>query len=291
MITGATAGIGRHAALYLAAKGHRVIATGRNAEALATLRAQVPSIDTIALDVTDGASIADAVAEVDRMTDGRGVDVLVNNAGYGVAGPLLEVSDARLREQFDVNVFGVMAVTRALLPKMMARGSGRILNVSSVSGRISMPLFGAYHATKFALETMSDSLRMELLPFGIHVILIEPGTIRTDFAERTRREISEVEHAGSPYAPIYARADKLRAQLDSQAVGPSYVSRAMAQAIAARRPKARYVAPLRFRFVIALVNALPTRLSDAVMSRVSGLSSLRPEARSANRSEKLRARP
>lgn len=291
LVTGATAGIGRHAALYLAAIGHRVIATGRNTNALATLRAQVPAIDTIALDVTHGASIAEAVTEVDRLTDGRGVDVLVNNAGYGVAGPLAEVSDAKLREQFDVNVFGLMAVTRALLPKMMARGSGRILNVSSVSGRISMPLFGAYHATKFALETMSDSLRMELLPFGVHVVLIEPGTIRTDFAERTRREIGDIENAGSPYAPIYARIDKLRDKFDAQAVGPECISHAMGKAIAARRPKARYVAPFRFHFVMALMHALPTRVSDAVLGRVSGLSDLRPEAPAPRRREEQRARP
>ncbi len=290
LITGATAGIGRHAALYLAAKGHRVIATGRNTDALATIRAQVPVIDTISLDVTDTLSIDAAVTEVDRLTDGRGVDVLINNAGYGVGGPLLGVSDTQLREQFDVNVFGLMAVTRAFAPKMMARRSGRILNVSSVAGRFSLPLLGAYHATKFAVETMSDSLRMELAPYGIQVVVIEPGPIRTDFPERLRRELGRLDTVGSPYALLYAHTDKLHEHFNAQAVGPEHTSRAMAEAIAARHPKARYVAPFRFRLVIAAMGLLPTRLTDAIMTRASGLSQVRPGAPSPSRRAEQRAR-
>ncbi len=289
LITGATAGIGRHAALALSAKGHRVIASGRNRDALETLHTQAPQIDILPLDVTDVTSVADAVLEVDRLTDNRGIDVLVNNAGYGLVGPMAEISDAKLRDQFEVNVFGLMGVTRAFLPKMMARGSGRILNVSSVSGRISMPLFGAYHATKWALETMSDALRMELKPFGIHVVVIEPGTIRTEFVDRTKREAMQVEAPGSPYAPVYAQIGALADKLMAQAVGPDVISRAMLRAIESRRPRARYVAPFHAKIGMYFVQALPTWLTDAVMIRMSGLSRVR-KAREAARSRES-ARP
>ena len=276
LITGATAGIGRHAALTFAARGHRVIASGRNRAALTTLHAQSPQIDVMELDVADAASVADAVVEVDRLTDGRGIDVLVNNAGYGLVGPLAEISDAKLREQFDVNVFGLMSVTRAFLPRMMQRRSGRIVNVTSVSGRISLPLFGAYHASKWAVETLSDSLRMELRPFGIQVVVIEPGTIRTEFTDRSKREAGAVEAQGSPYAPVYAALEATTEKVMAQAVGPEVISQAMLRAIEARRPNARYTAPFHALLTMYLVKAMPTWLTDAVMSRMAGLHRVRP---------------
>jgi short-subunit dehydrogenase len=290
LITGATQGIGRHAALALTARGHRVIASGRNREALETLRVQEKAIDVVQLDVTDVASIADATREVDRLTDGRGIDVLVNNAGYGLVGPLAEITDAKLREQFEVNVFGLMSVTRTFLPKMIARGSGRVLNVSSVSGRISLPLFGAYHASKWALETMSDSLRMELRPFGVHVVVIEPGTIRTEFVDRSRREANAVENPGSPYAPAYARVGQMADRLMAQAVGPEVISRAILRATEARRPKARYVAPFHAMVGLHLLRALPTWLTDAVMIRMTGLSEIRRDGGNAEKDASTRPR-
>jgi short-subunit dehydrogenase len=290
LITGATQGIGRHAALALTARGHRVIASGRNKDALETLRLQEKAIDAVQLDVTDVTSIADATREVDRLTDGRGIDILVNNAGYGLVGPLAEVTDAKLREQFEVNVFGLMSVTRAFLPKMIARGSGRVINVSSVSGRISMPLFGAYHASKWAVETMSDSLRMELRPFGVHVIVIEPGTIRTQFVDRSKREASTIESPGSPYAPVYGQLNKVADRLLAQAVGPEVISNALIRAIEARRPKARYVAPLHAKLGMYLINSLPTWLTDAIMMRMSGLSEIRPRSAAASGDEPVRPR-
>src|SRR6185437_3350064 len=130
LITGATSGIGRHAALHLAERGHRVIATGRSERALVELAASHPALETLRLDVTDQASIDAAARAVTEMTGGRGLDVLVNNAGYGALGPTESISDADMRAQYDVNVFGLMAVTRAFLPRMRERGEGRIINVS-----------------------------------------------------------------------------------------------------------------------------------------------------------------
>src|SRR5690349_19373839 len=160
LITGATSGIGRHAALALSRAGHRVLAGGRRADALAELvRESGGAIAPVVLDVDDPGSIAAAVDEVDRLTAGAGVDVLINNAGYATVGALIELSDAALRAQFTTNVFGLMAVTRAFVPAMVARGRGRVINISSVSGRIPAPVLGAYHASKYAVEALSDALR------------------------------------------------------------------------------------------------------------------------------------
>src|SRR5688572_7225791 len=173
LITGATSGIGRHAALTMARRGMRVFATGRREDRLADLAHEATgmALETIVLDVTSAASIESARAEILARTGGHGVDVLVNNAGYGESGPVVTVSDARLRQQFETNVFGLMAMTRAFLPEMRARHSGRIINVGSLGGTFTLPLFGAYNATKYALESLSDALRMELSPLGIKVSL------------------------------------------------------------------------------------------------------------------------
>src|SRR5204862_3461092 len=122
-----------------------------------------------------------AAQAVETMTNGRGLDVLVNNAGFGVLGPTSEITDAETRRQYETNVFGLMNVTRAFLPKMIERRAGRVINVSSVGGRITLPYFGVYNSTKYAVESLSDALRYELRPFGIDVALIEPGIIRTNF--------------------------------------------------------------------------------------------------------------
>ncbi len=154
LVTGATAGIGRTTALLLARQGHHVIASGRKAAELMTLKGEAAGLrlDTLMLDVTSAPSIAAAVTEVDRLPDGHGVEVLVNNAGYGMLGPTAEISDAEMRRQYDTNVFGLMNVTRAFLPRMRDRRSGRIINVSSVGGRITLPFFGVYNSTKYAVQ-------------------------------------------------------------------------------------------------------------------------------------------
>jgi short-subunit dehydrogenase len=273
LVTGATAGIGRHLALHLAEKGHRVIATGRKEAALAELKkdAKGTRLETVVLDVTSADSIAAAKARVDEITGGEGLDALVNNAGYGLVGPLSEISDEDLRAQFDTNVFGLMAVTRAFLPQMRERGAGRIVNVGSMGGRITFPFMGAYHATKYALEAMSDALRNELAPFGISVSLIEPGVIKTEFNNRAMGELSKYDVPGSPYAAVFSHADKMRAQFESTGVGPEVTSEAIEHAIVARRPRPRYVVPFRVNFVLAFFRIFPTRWMDAILRGLSGL--------------------
>jgi short-subunit dehydrogenase len=276
LVTGATAGIGRHTALALASTGHRVIGAGRREAALAELVAESGgAITPLRLDVDDAASIADAAAAVERLTDGYGLDVLVNNAGYATIGALAELPDAELRAQFETNVFGLMAVTRAFLPAMLSRGAGRIINVSSVSGRVPAPLLGAYHGTKYALEAMSDALRMELAPLGIQVVIVEPGTIKTEFATRTKTELVRAKPPSSRYEPVYAHAAAIEERFARMATGPATVTRAITRAITARRPRARYVAPWRFVLLIALARLLPTACYDALMARTFRLGSLR----------------
>lgn len=272
LITGATAGIGRTTALHLAARGYHVIATGRRVSELESLRAEAPAgsrLDTAVLDVTSAESIARAVAEVDRLTAGHGVDVLVNNAGFGVIGPITEISDAELRRQYDTNVFGLMAVTRAFVPAMRARGRGRIVNVSSMGGKMTIPFMAAYNSTKYALESLSDGMRYELRAFGIDVVLIEPGVIATKFADTAMAPVAR--YQDTAYGAAIAKAEVLRGRLESTAAGPEVVARAIHKAIRRRRPAARYVAPWYGSLFLGLLAITPTRVADAMFRRLSFL--------------------
>jgi short-subunit dehydrogenase len=271
LITGATAGIGRTTALHLAANGYHVIATGRRVAELESLRKEAgANLSTTVLDVTSAASIAAAVAEVERITSGHGLDVLVNNAGFGVIGPLTEIADSELRRQYDTNVFGLMAVTRAFVPAMRRRGRGRIINVSSLGGKMTIPFMGAYNSTKYALESLSDALRYELRAFGIDVVLIEPGVIHTQFADTALTPVEQ--YKDTAYGPAIARADKLRQRMDATGVGPEVVARAIHKAIRRRRPAARYVAPWYGRILLGVLAVTPTRVQDAAFRRLSFLS-------------------
>ena len=271
LITGATAGIGRHTALALARAGHRVFAAGRRANALESLEKEAAGLklEGIVLDVTKAESIEAAKKTIEEKTGGYGVDAVVNNAGYGSLGPLEEVSDEALRAQFDTNVFGLMAVTRAFLPKMRERGFGRVVNISSLGGRVTFPLMGAYHGTKYAVEAFSDALRNELHPFGIGVSIVEPGYIRTEFADVAMKTIDVP--ATSPFAPIVSRAEEMLALFDKTGVGPEHVARAIRKALESRRPSARYVAPWRTYMGLWMFRLLPTAWMDAILRAATGL--------------------
>jgi short-subunit dehydrogenase len=272
LITGATSGIGRATALYLSGRGFHIIASGRREAELQALVSEAATagnrIDTVRLDVTNADSIAAAVATVDQLTNGRGLDVLVNNAGFGIVGPLAETSETELRGQFETNVFGVMAVTRAFLPAMMKRRQGRIVNVTSLGGRLTFPFMGAYNSTKYALESLSDALRFELRPFGIDVAIIEPGVINTKFADTA---MGNIVATNSAYASSLEKSDKLRARMEATAVGPIHVARAIERAVKARRPAARYVAPRRVAMVLFAKALLPTRVWDWAMRKFAYL--------------------
>ncbi len=275
LVTGATAGIGRATALHLARLGNHVIATGRKADLLEQLKQEALSdelggrLDTALLDVTSQASIDAAFREVQTLTQGHGVDVLINNAGFGYAGPLAEQDDAALRAQFDTNVFGLMAVTRKFLPAMMARRAGRIVNVSSIGGRVTFPFFGAYHGTKYAVEAMSDTLRYELRAWNIDVVVVEPGPIKTNFGDTAVSTIGS--YAGSPYSPAIAKTDEIRQQFEKRAAPPEAVAKVIARILAKRRPAARYAAPFYNGLIFLLNRVTPTFVWDWAVRRLGYL--------------------
>jgi NAD(P)-dependent dehydrogenase (short-subunit alcohol dehydrogenase family) len=274
LITGTTSGIGRHAALHLARTGFQVFATGRDAGELRRLAAEAASgrLTTLSLDVTDAASIRAAAGAVEEATAGVGVDALVNNAGFGVVCPSELLSDEDLRAQFETNVFGLMATTRAFLPRMRERRFGRIINVSSLGGRMTLPFFGGYNATKYAVESLSDALRVELRPFGVDVILLEPGLIDTNFTPRSAKGSVPYRRPGSPYEPAMRVFDRTQALVARTAVRPERTSRAIERALRARRPRARYVTPLRDRLLVGVLRTLPTPWADAAKAALSGFS-------------------
>lgn len=273
LITGATAGIGRTTALHLAQLGHHVIASGRKPAELDKLAAEARGLagklDVLELDVTQPASIAAAALAVGKLTGERGLDVLINNAGFGVLGPTSEISDAEMRRQYETNVFGLMNVTRAFLPGMRERRAGRIINVSSMGGRITLPYFGVYNSTKYAIESLSDALRYELRPFGIDVALIEPGVIRTHFEATAVSGLREF--SSTPYGPALANYEQMSKAADRFASDPIVVARAIARAVSARRAAARYVAPRVTHVALWLSAILPTAVWDWAMRRAGYL--------------------
>ncbi|MBN1771934.1 MAG: SDR family oxidoreductase [Deltaproteobacteria bacterium] len=273
LVTGATGGIGRETALLLARLGYRVFATGRKAELLERLGREAAdlALETLALDVNDADSIAAAGAEVERRTDGRGLDVLVNNAGFGLIAPLETIAEADLRGQLETNVVGLVRVTQQFVPAMRRRGSGRIVNVSSVVGRMVLPFQGVYCATKHAVEALSDALRMELGPFGVRVTLVEPGPIKTRFAETSTGSAARYRGPESPYAPAVALYERTVRAWDASSPGPAIVARKIAKVLRRKRPRARYVVPGRFGAAIWAVRLTPTRWVDAIFRRNVGL--------------------
>jgi NAD(P)-dependent dehydrogenase (short-subunit alcohol dehydrogenase family) len=273
LITGATSGIGREASLHLAGLGWRVLATGRNAALLEQLQAEAGKLplQTLRLDVTDESSIAAAAEEVSRRTDGHGLDALVNNAGFGFMAPMELITPEDLRAQLETNVVGLVRVTQAFLPAMRARGAGRIVHIGSVVGKVCLPLQGVYCATKHAVEALSDAMRLELRPFGVHVSLVEPGTIRSNFGGTATSTLARYRAMDSPYGPAFDRYEQLLANEYRRAPGPLCVARTIARILRARRPGARYVSPRLPLVLIWLSRILPTRWFDAILARMFGL--------------------
>jgi NAD(P)-dependent dehydrogenase (short-subunit alcohol dehydrogenase family) len=265
LITGCSTGIGHDLARRLARAGYAVIATARRPETLADL----PVALRLPLDVTDAASVASATEEVVRRF-GR-VDVLINNAGYAVRGVLEEVSDEQVQQMFDVNVHGVLRMIRAVVPQMRRQAAGRIINISSIASRVVLPVNGTYAATKCALEALSDAARLELAPFGIQVVLIEPGSIRTHFLATAQAHAPEIlSNPASPYHALYQHYRQFEATMRRQEVGPEVVSRVVQQALKAPRPRARYLVAVPFsgRLVLHAWPLLGDPLRDVVVRRM-----------------------
>jgi short-subunit dehydrogenase len=253
LITGASSGLGR--ALYETAfkQGHRVIGTVRQDKARAELENLAPGrASAHVLDVTDGAAIPRVVAEIESAGP---IDVLVNNAGYGVEGPLEEASMKEVRHQFEVNVFGAIAMTRAVLPGMRKRRAGHILNITSMGGFVAFPGVSLYCGSKFALEGISEALGKELKPLGIHVIAVEPGMFRTDFAGRS---LTRVERSIPDYDAVFAPLRETRKQRDGQQAGdPIKAAEAMLKILDVPNPPAHLLlGPDAYKFVTGKLDEL-----------------------------------
>ncbi|MBF0480306.1 MAG: SDR family NAD(P)-dependent oxidoreductase [Desulfovibrionaceae bacterium] len=272
LVTGASSGIGKAAAALLAQKGWKVYAAARRLEAMQDLAAA--GVVPLALDVTEERSRLAVVEKILR-DEGR-LDALVNNAGYGSYGALEDVSDAEARRQFDVNVFGLMALTRLALPHMRGQGSGRIVNVGSIGGRLATPMGGWYHATKFALEGLSDSLRLEVKPFGIEVVVIEPGGVATEWSGIAGRGLLAASSGGAYAKPARDMADGLeaigRGKGPVSQVAPEVIAKVIVHALQTDRPKTRYAAPCHAKIILFLRWLLPDRAFDAmIMKQLAGL--------------------
>jgi NAD(P)-dependent dehydrogenase (short-subunit alcohol dehydrogenase family) len=241
LITGCSSGIGKATALHLAATGWKVYATARKASTLKDLEAA--GCKTLSLDVTDEQSMK---AAVDAVTRAEGaVGVLINNAGYSQSGAIEAVPLERVRAQFETNVFGVVRLCQLVLPGMRKQGFGRIVNLSSMGGKLVFPGGGYYHATKYALEALSDALRFEVKGFGVDVVLIEPGLIRSNFSEAAVSAMASTPE-GEVYAPFHeavAKATKEsyeKGPLSKLAGSTEDVAKVIAKALAAKHPKPRY---------------------------------------------------
>ncbi len=243
LITGCSSGFGKLAALHFVRKGDRVFASMRDTAKAGELEqaksAENLPLDVVQLDVTDEQSVANAVRQV--IADGGRIDVLVNNAGIGHHGPLEETDDDEVREIFETNFFGAMRTIRHVAPRMREQRSGTIVNVSSLAGRVPPPFGGVYSASKFALEAASESLHFELHPFGVRVLLIEPGGFETNI-EHTRR-VARRFTEGSPYLELERRFTEALTRLPAAAArgDPQVVAETIYSAVYDKEPKLRYL--------------------------------------------------
>lgn len=256
LITGASAGIGKAAALHFYEQGWRVAATMRNPARAEWMPQDEARWLGVALDVTDEASIDAAVRAVTQRW-GQ-LDVLVNNAGYGLVGPFEGTSADQVKRQFDTNVLGLMNVTRRVLPAFRQRKEGVIINISSVGGRVTFPLYSCYHSTKWAVEGFTESLQFELKPFNVRVKLVEPGPIKTEFYERSQDRVEAPE-----YQPFYDQAMNRMQQAGANAPGPEVVARTIFGAATDGSWKLRY--PVNSSDVLWLRKLLPEGLFRAAV--------------------------
>jgi NAD(P)-dependent dehydrogenase (short-subunit alcohol dehydrogenase family) len=268
LITGCSSGIGAAVARRLVDSGQTVYATARNTASLA----DIDGATVRALDVTDETSMSAVVDEVVR--DHGRVGALVNNAGYGEYGAIEDVPLDAVRKQFETNVFGLARLTQLVLPSMRAAKAGRIVNISSMGGRLTFPYGGYYHASKHAVEAISDALRVEVAPFGVQVAIVEPGLITTQFGATATDTMTGSTQSDSPYRDATASVEKAMAQSYENKLltaPPEAVAKAVERALTAKHPRSRYVVTPAARALITTRAVTPGKVWDKVVKLNFGL--------------------
>ena len=273
LITGASAGIGEECARMVARQGARLVITARRRDRLDALKQQIEAAGghavAVEADITSPADRERLVQEA--LTVSGTIDALVNNAGYGQRGPIEIVPIEKIRQNFETNLFSLIALTQIVIPIMRRQGSGRIVNISSVAGRIARPLSSVYDSTKHALEAISDGMRGELAPFGIQVVVIEPGFILTEFLGVANEVSKSVMEQDSPYAPFFEGLAAGHKRMRRMAGRPEDIARLVLKALTAQRPRPRYAGPGHAHLFLALKRWLPERLFDYFATRQSGV--------------------
>lgn len=264
LITGASSGIGFETAQTLARQGHKVYAAARRVELMEPLKSD--GVKVMRMDVTEHASMEAGVQTV-LEAEGR-IDVLVNNAGYGYFGAVENVTMEEARRQVEVNVFGLAELCKLVLPVMRKQSSGRIINTSSIAGKTVLPFGAWYHVTKYSVEALSDALRMEMKPFGVDVVLIEPGGIKTDWGIIAAKHLAE-SSKGTAYEEVALTQAELmhKGYSGNYLSAPRVVTRAISRAVNSRRPRARYRIGRGSCIMVFLHTVLPARWWDGMMRR------------------------
>ena len=275
LITGASSGFGLLTSVTMAKRGWRVLATMRDLNRREKLENAARDADVLeriefhTLDITN----TDQIAKIAALLAGRRepLHALINNAGFAVPGFADDVTDAELREQFDTNFFGTVAVTRALLPQMRRQRFGHVLMVTSISGRMGYPGVSSYAASKFALEGWTETLRFEMLPLGIHVVLVEPGAFETDIWTRNARLTVGLEDPASLNAARIAPWRSKRAQSASKRANPQLVADVIAGILESRKPKLRYVIGSDAKMALMVRRILPSRIFERIVIKMTGM--------------------
>jgi len=269
LITGGSAGIGMIAARSLAEKGYTVYAAARRLEKMEPLKAS--GVHPVRMDLTDNASIESGLKKILSLSSG--IDILINNAGYGSYGAVEDVPIEEARRQFEVNLFGLAELTRAVLPGMRKKKKGRIINISSIAGRIHTPFAAWYHASKHALEGFSSCLRTEVSPYGIDVVSIQPGPIRTGWLEISASNLIKRSGSGAyaGEAETVSRSFKKIFSIPFTSASAEDIARVIVKSATVKKPATRYIAPFGARLMLFLRWILPDRIMDFVTRKSIGL--------------------
>lgn len=269
LITGASAGIGKIAARKLAEEGYNVYAAARRMEEMESLKSS--GVHPVRMDLTDSASIHLGLEEI--LSISGGIDILINNAGYGSYGAVEDVPVDEGRRQFEVNLFGLAEVTRAVLPGMREKRNGRIINISSIAGRIHTPFAAWYHASKHALEGFNSCLRTEVSPYGIDVISVQPGPIRTGWLAISESNLLKASGSGAYAGEARAVADSFKRifSIPFASASPEQVAGIIIKAATVRKPATRYITPASAKLMLFLRWVLPDRMLDFITRKTIGL--------------------